>query len=393
MQESALRQPKLDVICPGTPYEMGFAQGVAMRERIQMARRSLRRLDAFRMEQQRWMPYPIFLTFAERKVANLIRPGVAAAFPETQQRLEGIAAGAGVSLNTLYLFNGLEALMASVEGRIRIPALSAACSAVAVRGSRSANGHPMIARNFDYLPIVQPFFALRETRPAAGMRSLEFFTAPMAGAIDGVNEAGLCITYNYAFTLDKSAKTAGLISMAISEALARSRTVTEAADWISSRARSSGALLMLADEIGDIASLELSASHSQLRRPASGEDVIYHTNCFFHDEMCAVEVPAPAIFSDRAPAPIRGRRVLQSADCRRDRLAQLLPNHNALSPDQLQSLLSDHGPTGQPSDDSLCMHGTYWTTTASLQWFPLERKVRVAYGPTCQAKYTELQLN
>jgi hypothetical protein len=64
-----------------------------------------------------------------------------------------------------------------------------------------------------------------------------------------------------------------------------------------------------------------------------------------------------------------------------------------LNPDQLQSVLSDHGPSGQPSDDSLCMHGTYWTTTASLQWFPQERKVRVAYGPNCQAKYTELQLN
>jgi isopenicillin-N N-acyltransferase-like protein len=386
-------QPQLDVICSGTPYEMGHAQGAAMREQIQQARLSLRRLDAFRMEQPRWMPYPIFLNFAERKVAGLVRPGVASAFPQAHERLQGIAEGAGVSQKTLYLFNGLESLMARVEGRIRIPALSAACSAVAVRGNRSADGHAVIARNFDYLPIVQPYFALRETRPAGGMRSLEFFTAPMAGAIDGVNEAGLSITYNYAFTLDKPTEPAGLISMAISEALARLRTVTEAADWISSRPRSSGALLMLADATGDIASLELSASHSQLRRPAAGEDAIYHTNCFFNDEMRTVEVPNPAIFSDRAPEPIRGRRVLQSANCRRDRLSQLLNNNNSLSPDQLQTILSDHGPTGQPSDDTLCMHGTYWTTTASLQWFPHERKVRVAYGPPCQSKYTELHLN
>jgi hypothetical protein len=385
--------PQLDVVCSGTSYEMGFAQGTAAREKIQLARLELRRLDAFRMEQPRWMPYPIFLSFAERKVAALVRPGVAAAFPEMLARLQGIAAGAGVSLNTLFLFNGLEALMANVDGRISIPALSAACSAIAVRGARSTGGQPMIARNFDYLPIVQPFYSLRECRPAGGMRSLEFFTAPMAGAIDGVNEAGLCITYNYAFTLDRPKRPAGLVSMAISEALSRCRTVAEAGDWISSRPRSSGALLMLADESGDIASLELSSSRSQLRRPAAGEDLIYHTNCFFDGEMCALQVPAPAIFSDRAPPPIRGRRVLQSPDCRRDRLSQLLADNNPLSAEQLQNILSDHGPAGQPSDDSLCMHGSYWTTTASLQWFPQERKVRVAYSSTCQAKYIELQLN
>ena len=150
------------------------------------------------------------------------------------QRIEGIAKGAEVSPNTIYFFNGLEALMASVEGRVRIPALSAACSAIAIRGDRSTTGQPMIGRNFDYLPIVQPFYALRESHPPNGMRSLEFFTAPLAGAIDGVNEAGLCITYNYAFTIDKPPQPFGVISMAISEALARCRTVVDAANWISS---------------------------------------------------------------------------------------------------------------------------------------------------------------
>ena len=89
----------------------------------------------------------------------------------------------------------------------------------------------------------------------------------MAGAIDGVNEAGLCITYNYAFTLRQARRTRRLDFDGHFRSPGRSRTVTEAVDWISSRPRSSGALLMLADTTGDIASLELSASHSQLRRP------------------------------------------------------------------------------------------------------------------------------
>lgn len=386
-------QPKLDVICTGTPYEMGLAQGRAMRDKIHYARQQLSQLEAFRMERPRWMPYRLFVPVAERKVTSMLRPAVTAAFPEMHEKITGIAKGAGVSPNTIYFFNGLEALMASVEGRIRIPALSAACSAIVVRNSRSSTGEPIIARNFDYLPLVQPFYSLREVHPTGGMRSLEFFTAPLAGAIDGMNEAGLCITYNYAFTLDKPPHASGLISMAISEALARCRTVAEAADHIISRPRWGGAMLMLADQSGDIASLELSSSHAQLRRPTAGDDLIFHTNCFFNPEMCGVQVPSEAIFTDRAPTPIRGRRVLQSADCRLDRLTELLSDHRSLGPDQLQKILGDHGPSGVPSDDSLCMHGGYWTTTASLQWFPRQRKARVAYGSTCEATYVEFQLN
>ncbi len=212
--------PTLDVVCAGASLEMGHAQGTALGTRIQSARRELRHLEAFRLEQPRWMPYACFRALAERKVSRMVAPGVIAAFPEMHARLQGIAEGAGVTLRSLYLFIGLEALMASVNGRITIPALAAACSAVAVRGRRSADGQPIIARNFDYLPIVQPFYSLRESRPTGGMRSLEFITAPMAGTIDGVNEAGLCITYNYAFTLDRPNQPAGMISMAISEALA-----------------------------------------------------------------------------------------------------------------------------------------------------------------------------
>jgi predicted choloylglycine hydrolase len=392
MTNISKRQPALDVICAGSSFEMGLAQGTALRERIRLARAELRLLEAFRNEQPRWIPYPLFLAYAERKVASLVRPGMIEKFPGAHDRLRGIAEGASVSINTLYLLDGLEALMASVEGRIRMPAL-AACSAIAVRGQRSADGQPMIARNFDYLPVVQPFYTLRESRPAGGMRSLEFTTAPLAGAIDGMNEAGLCITYNYAFALDIADRLSGTISMAISEALAKCQTVTEAANWIASRPRWGGGLLMLADPSGDIASLELSNTRSRLRRPADGENVIHHTNCFAQPEMRAVEVPADATFTDRAPTPLRGKQVLKSANCRRERLKTLLAAEPVLGSKQLQRILSDHGATGQPSDDSLCMHSGYWNTTASLQWFPKRRSLRISYSSTCQANYAELQLS
>ena len=75
----------------------------------------------------------------------------------------------------------------------------------------------MVARNFDYLPLIQPYYLIRESRPQGRLRALEFTTAPLAGAVDGMNEAGLCITYNYGFTTDEPTRPAAPISMAISE--------------------------------------------------------------------------------------------------------------------------------------------------------------------------------
>ena len=54
-----------------------------------------------------------------------------------------------------------------------------------MRGSRTADGAPVIARNFDYLPLVQPYYVTRESAPRDGFRSLEFTMASLAGAVDG----------------------------------------------------------------------------------------------------------------------------------------------------------------------------------------------------------------
>ena len=201
--------------------------------------------------------------------------------------------------------------MASPRRCTVLPPL-AACSAVAVRGRRSATGQPMIARNFDYLPLVQPMYTLRESHPEGRLRSLEFTMAPLAGAVDGVNERGLAITYDYAFAIDDAQGSGPPISASISAALARAATVGEAAEIIMGRPRWGGGLLMLADAEGDIASLELSSTRSALRRPAAGEDVICHTNAFSTERMQAVQVAADAIFTAgprAAPRPPSARFV------------------------------------------------------------------------------------
>ena len=384
------RSGMVEVVCAGNPREMGLAQGAGLREKIHASREILANLEAFRTRQPSFLPYPVYRRLAEFRAKRYLAPALAKHAPATGRQLEGIAEGAGFSLDTLYLLNTIEAAMSSVAACTVSPPLGA-CSALAVRGRRSASGEPILARNFDYLPLIQPLYTLRDCRPTGGFRSLEFTIAPMVSAVDGLNERGLCITYNYAFAVDEGPR-APPISVAISEALARCATVTEAAAWIASRPRWGGGILMLADADGDIASLELSNTRSALRRPADGEDVIFHTNAFRCDKTKPVQASDKAVYTSRAPAPVRGRRVLESSEKRGRRLAELLARTNRLGPDELAAIMGDHGQDGTPTNNTLCMHGDYWNTTATMQYFPRARRLRISYSTVCQAEYEEIAL-
>ena len=384
-------RPSIEVVCRGDPREMGFVQGEALKPKIHAARQALIDLLAFRAQQPRWLPFAAFRAYAERRAERMLSQSLARVRPQMLERLVGIAAGSRLPVRVLHLLNALEPFMATVRGRFEVQPGIGACSAIAVRGQKSATGEPIIARNFDYLPIVQPFFALRESRPRLGLRSLQFTVAPLAGAVDGLNERGLCITYNYAYTIDRPRDWAPL-SMVIDEALAACETVTEAAALIESRPRWGSGLLMLADARGDIASLEVSNSQSWLRRPAEGEDAIHHTNRFVSSAMQRVQVDREAVFVHRVPPPLLGVRVLESAERRGERLAELLASAGALGPDELNALMSDHGPDHRPSKFTPCVHSDYWNTTGVMQYFPRSRTMRVAYSTACTAEFETFEV-
>ena len=359
---------------------MGRAQGAGVCDLIREAGVLLRSLEAFRLRQPRWLPYPAYCRLAESRARRFLGRALRER-PAMRERLAGLAEGAGVRHGSACLFNAMEPLLSAVGGCTACPG---ACSAVAIRGTRSANGEPVVARNFDYLPLVQPLYMLRECRPDGGLRSLEFTTAPLVGAVDGVNEAGLCVVYDYAFATDEPAGPAPPISMAIAEALAECRTTAEAAERIAAAPRWGGGLLMLCDAGGDVASLELSSTRSRLRRPPAGEDALFHTNAYSDPHLREVQIAADAVYTDAAPLPLRGRPLHRSSSRRDRRFRELLAGKGGFDADALAALMADHGPDDAPGDDTPCVHGPYWNTTACLQFFPRSRRVRVSYSHACR---------
>lgn len=378
---------KVEVIAAGQPFDAGLSQGLALRNKIHHAWNALSQLEAFRLQQPWWLPYEAYCWVAANKARRFLEPCLLNTLPSQTRRLDGIAAGAELPLRSIYLFNALEPVLSSVGGCTACPS---ACSAVAVRGRRSAQQEPILVRNFDYLPLVQPYYVIRDSRPDGKLRSLEFTTAPLAGAVDGMNENGLCITYNYAYTIDIPGGSAVPISMLISEALQHCSTVSEAAQWIAAQPRWGGGILMLADASGDIAALELSSTQSFLKRPADGCDYLFHTNQFYGSIMKQVQSPEQAVFTNLAPTPLRGKQLHLSAQVRDQRLEQLLSKPTAHDGESLHTIMADHGEQQSPTDTTICVHSNYWNTTACLQFFPRSRTMRVSYSSACQAEFEDI---
>lgn len=58
MQIKIVPSRVVDVVCQGSPTEMGLAQGIALQSKIRAARQdTLAKLEAFRLQQPRGLPY------------------------------------------------------------------------------------------------------------------------------------------------------------------------------------------------------------------------------------------------------------------------------------------------------------------------------------------------
>src|SRR5262249_3906364 len=109
-------------------------------------------------------------------------------------------------------------------------------------------------------------------------------------------------------------------------------------------------------------------------------------------ETCAVQVAATATYSGKVPVALREEPVLQAHASRACRIQELLFQNPKVGADDLAAIMGDHGPTGGPDGASPCVHTGYFNTTATLQWFPARRSLRVSYSPTCKAQYVEFAL-
>ncbi len=382
---SAARPSPAAVECRGDHRAMGREQGEACRAelaRIEEVLLNIALPSQGRLASAIGRVTPPLTGALGRVGRHLMSRDLVRLYPEQLERLIGIAEGSGVPVHRLFVGPMVELVLNRAAYTMPPPA---ACTAIAVTRGRSATGEAIIAKNFDYPPASNAVHLTRISRPRATGRvdSMEITKAPLTGCHDGVNQHGLAITYNYGHFHGR-ARARISVSVLVQDLLETCRSVGEALAALRDRPRSGGALLMLADAEGDIASVELAPDFFAVRRG----DALVHANHAATDEMAPRDVPHEAVFPRWIwPAELRGRRLQESSERRMERAEALVDDAGAASADDLARMLADHG-GGRGDDHTLCRHGPYHSTTCSVVIFPRRREMRVLVGSPCQESYS-----
>src|SRR5436190_2737290 len=176
--------PVLDL--SGTPGQVGAAHGESQRERIREY------ADRF----IGWMASTAAVRVSETEMWARWAPKVAVnqrEAPDLIEEMRGIARGAGVSFERIFLLNSLLDVVS-----FRFPDMAkafAGCSTFAVV-AEAGTGKTLIGQTYDMAAFHQNYLTLLRLKPTQGPRQLVFTFAGIVGAA-GLNEHGLAVNTNY----------------------------------------------------------------------------------------------------------------------------------------------------------------------------------------------------
>ena len=380
----------LDVIMPnitlqtfsGTHYEIGVQQGQAVRGLIHKALEQIPDFEGVNLMKPRLLPTFLFLALAKRRATKLLRNDIFEFYPKQAQRLRGIAEGAGIDIPTVLFMQSME-LLKPTESDYRLQA----CTSLGFSPQRTTTAETIVAKNFDYGNEFALYHLTCQTKPPERYKTLGCTMAPLPGMLDGMNEHGLTVTYNLAYSTDKP-KCFAPLSLALQEMLETCKNVDEAVKFIT-QAKQGGhdALLMLADAEGNIKTVEITSNHAATRETKDGQ--IINTNHYHTAEMQQYEIPHNAVYFDNVPKGLLGIRVHESSEQRLKRARKLLKDKTSVDENKIATILRDHGSDNRPSMLTICRHDEYASTLRSVIFYPNRKRIKVLYGSPCQNEYDE----
>ncbi len=280
-------------------------------------------------------------------------------YPQYVEELEGVAAGAEVPFEEVFL-SMCEELWEAAAWR--------GCTDMAARGHATKDGSTLIAHTNDLLPRAEEHLVLLKVQAGDEPEFLGISSGGIAISA-GFNTAGISLTGNQ---LDNNDIRPGVPRLLIVRAILASRHLSQAMDHCLLPQRASSYNNVLADTSGEVYSMEGSATDCE---PIYIEgDILAHANHYVSPAMRHFEADRNSI----------GNSVL-----RHNRALRLLrENYGQLTPELFQTLLSDHA--GYPT--SICKHGTETVTVFSIVIQLEQLRAWIGLGRACQTEYVEYQL-
>lgn len=280
-------------------------------------------------------------------------------YPQYIEELEGLAEGAGVPFDQVFLVM-CEELWDGATWR--------GCTDMAARGKATADGSTLIAHTNDLLPETESKLVILKVQ--AGNEP-EFIGVSVGGIATsaGYNAAKISLTGNQ---LDSNDVRPGVPRLLVVRAILGSTTLSEAMTHCLLPSRASSYNNVVADGSGEVYSMEGSAT--DLEAIYISDDVMAHANHYVAPSMRRFELD---------------RSQIANSIIRHNRAEYLLrQNYGELTPELFRTLLADHA--GYPT--SICKHGTETQTVFSIIIQLEHLKAWIGRGHACETEYTEYQL-
>ncbi len=366
----------------GDHYEIGFNQGMQFKDAMAGFFGTMERSEAFAVSRPPLFPARAYFGYRARRAITELLPDIQTHYPNQKRKIDGLAKGSGLAEQLFYLTASQELSPDGVSYRL------GACTALGVAPERFMMNEPAVIKNYDGPLEYQPFYVTQHCCPDEGLDNICVSIAGLAGCHDGMNRHGLVLSCNYASSTDLP-KVMVPASILVQETLERCRTTEEAVGFLERSRRGSGALILVADADGALASVELSPNFSGVRAPENG--VVINTNHYRSPELKPYDIPRNAYYTNRNVRALRGLRIHESSELRYERAELSLSELEMVSPRDLVGIFGDHGEGGRGSDNTICRHGGYYWTTCSMMFLPASRRMLVTYGNPCSSTYTEFR--
>src|SRR5437660_5740610 len=266
----AKSHPNIPVLeLSGAPGQIGAAHGEAQRERIrEYAERFISwtlSMAAVRVtEAELWARWAPQVAVNQREAPDMV------------EEMRGIARGAGVPFERVFLLNSL--LDLNSFRYLGLATAFAGCSTFAV-AAEAGTGKTLVGQTYDMPAFHQDYLTLLRLKPSEGPRQLVFTFAGIVGAA-GLNEAGLAVNINYLSPLD--AGLGRLHSVVVRQILA-SAQLADALTPPVLPPRAGGAHFLVADKDGNVVSVETTARRFAIAYPLG--QAIGHTNHYLAAEL------------------------------------------------------------------------------------------------------------
>jgi predicted small integral membrane protein len=269
----------------GTPFEMGYANGVLTQKQIHRQEDSVVVL-VNHVAPYRWLKFTLefFVTYKNRHMTENITPdlqmeilGIARGCPDTHSEM-------GPYYNRILNYHGAQDISYML---MNSPLIRRGCTAFGAWGAATSENHLLCGRNFDWEadPVFDEDRILIVCEPKNGIAFISLAWAGMAGCVSGMNREGISITVNGAPS-HLPADSATPTCLVAREVLEHAHNLAEATEIIRKRKVFVSAMFLVGSRAdGKFIVVEKTPEKTAVREPEKNADSLVCANHYLTAEL------------------------------------------------------------------------------------------------------------